>query len=168
MLARYLGLSSIQAFSCFVLSSPNKLAARIFGAVGYSRLRAECTSWSDRGTGVDPTQPRTLALALTLTPTPTQTPNGPEMGEKRGCATLGIFCTIPIYGPPQFPQPMRERKNYPLRSGRPHGLVFGLFLCFSRFFLLKSTNPEPWSNTARFSFSLLTPRRLIFFSPLGA
>ena len=58
--------------------SPNKLAARIFGAVGCSRLRAESTSWSDRGTGVDPTHPLTLALTLTLIPTRTQ--NGQENG----------------------------------------------------------------------------------------
>ena len=40
------------------------------------------TSWSDRGTGVDPTHPLTLALARTRTPT--RTPNG----RKRGCAPL--------------------------------------------------------------------------------
>ena len=51
------------------MSSPNKLVARIFGAVGCSRLLAESTSWSDRGTGVDPTHPLALTLILTLTPT---------------------------------------------------------------------------------------------------
>ena len=69
------------------MSSPNKLAARIFRAVGCSRLRAEIFSWSDRGTGVDPTHPLALALTLTLTLTLTRTQNSPEMAEKRGCAT---------------------------------------------------------------------------------
>ena len=72
-------------------TSPNKLAARIFGAVGCSRLRAERASWSDRGAGVDPTHPLTLALTLTLTLTltSTRTQNGPEMGEKCGCGAYG-------------------------------------------------------------------------------
>ena len=48
-------------------SSPHRLAARIFGAVGCSRLRAENTSWSDRGKSADPTQPLIQALTLTLT-----------------------------------------------------------------------------------------------------
>ena len=62
-------------FGKFLVSSgPNKLAARIFGAVGCSRLRAGSTSWSARGTGVDPTHPLTL--------TPTRTQNGPEWARK--------------------------------------------------------------------------------------
>ena len=72
-------------------SLPNKLAAQTFGAVGCSRLRAESTSWSDRGTLVDPTHPLALTLTLTPTLTPTRTPNGPETGEKRGCAAFGFF-----------------------------------------------------------------------------
>ena len=71
------------------LQSRLKLATRIFGVVGCSRLRAESTSWSDEGTSVDPTQP------LTLTLTPTQTPkrarNGRETRLRRFWKTYLLF-----------------------------------------------------------------------------
>ena len=39
-----------------------------------------------------------------------------------------LVCVIPICGPPYSPRPMRERENYPRRSGRPTLLLVGLLL----------------------------------------
>ena len=61
-------------------------------------------SWWDRDTGVDPTQPLTLAL----TQTPTRTQNGRETRLRR----FRYISIISICGPPHSPRSMRECTNY--------------------------------------------------------
>ena len=90
------------------------MAARIFGAVGCSRLRAESTLSSDRGTGVDPTHSLTPTLTLTLSRTLSP---GPESGPRNGRETNRLrrffleffFYYFPICGPPHSARAMREQ-----------------------------------------------------------
>ena len=64
----------------------------------FAFIRAENTSWSDRlyGPRPNPIKLLILNLTLTLTLTPNRTQNGPETGEKRGCAAFGNLFIIPI------------------------------------------------------------------------
>ena len=63
------------------------MLVRIFRGVAFSLIALFCrlksTFWWDQSTGVDPAQPLTLSL------TPTRTQNGPETGQKCGCAAFG-------------------------------------------------------------------------------
>ena len=89
-----------------VASPCYNVLAKIFGEVGCPRI---VSFWLDQGTGVDPTEPRSLTLTLTLTltlalaPILTRTQSGPETSQKQGCAafasnekTPGVVPTQPL------------------------------------------------------------------------